>query len=70
MIKVCFRDGSPGSQKRVVLGFSNGQTKPVYTDFYGQAVIEHSFVGRATVYVNGDKWGEFQAPGKYAVILR
>lgn len=69
-IIVSYRDGSPGSNKRVVLGFPSGQSEAVYTDYYGKAVIEHSSVGLATVYVAGNNEGTFNAPGKHAVILR
>lgn len=70
VIIVQYRDGSPGIQRRVVLGFSSGLTSPAYTDRHGEVCIEHSSVGRADVYVNGDKVGSFQAPGKTAVVLR
>lgn len=67
---VQYKDGSPGANKRVVLGFSSGQTDTVYTDRYGRAVVEHRSVGEATVYVDGWKCESFHAPGKCAVTLQ
>lgn len=69
-IIVQHRDGSPSSGKRVVLGFSMGQTKPGFTDRDGRVVIEHSSTGKATIYVSGQDCGTFTAPGKAAVTLR
>ena len=69
-IIVQYKDGSPGSQKRVVLGFSSGMTSEVYTDRSGHAVVEHSSVGEATVYVSGNNMGSFRAPGKFVATLR
>ncbi len=63
------RDGSAAQHVRVVLGFPSGNTDDCYTDAYGQAVVEHSSVGRATVYVSGRSCGSFHAPGKYAVTI-
>jgi hypothetical protein len=69
-IIVQFCDGSVAQGKRVVLGFSSGQTSPAYTDRDGRCVVEHSSVGRATIYVSGDDCGSFHAPGKAAVTIR
>ena len=69
-IIVQYKDGSPASSKRVVLGFSSGLTENAYTDDHGLAVVEHSSTGRADVYVSGDKVGSFTAPGKYAAVIR
>jgi len=59
------------SNARVVLewsGFTNlGQSSPVSTDSKGQAVINHSSSGKATVYVNGRSYGAFSTPGSYTV---
>lgn len=68
-IIVQHRDGSPARHVRVVLGFPSGNTEPDFTDSYGQAVVEHSSVGRATVYVSGHECGSFHAPGRYAVTI-
>jgi hypothetical protein len=68
-IIVQHRDGSPAKHARVALGFPAGNTNDVYTDSYGQAVVEHSSVGRATVYVSGQNRGTFHAPGRYAVTI-
>ena len=54
---------------RVVLGFSNGVTNSVYTDSNGEAVIEHSTTGHATVYVNGSDKGSMNAPGRKLIFI-
>lgn len=54
---------------RVVLGFGNGNTDSVYTDSDGEAVIEHTTTGRATVYVDGKDMGSMTAPGKKHVFV-
>lgn len=69
-IIVSHRDGSAASSARVVLGFSSGQSSPSYTDRRGHATVEHSSVGTAAIYVNGDKVGTFHAPGRTAVVVR
>ena len=68
-IIVQHRDGSAVRHVRVVLGFASGNSGDAYTDTYGQAVVEHSSVGRATVYVSGQDRGSFHAPGRYAVTI-
>lgn len=68
-IIVQHRDGSPARHAKVVLGFTSGNSEEAFTDHYGQAIVEHSCVGRATVYVSGRNHGSFHAPGKYAVTL-
>ena len=69
-VHVQYRDGSPGSHLSVVLGFSAGMTKQVFTDSRGEAVVEHSSVGQAKVYVSGNAYHSFSAPGRTAVTLR
>jgi len=69
VIKVQHRDGSPAKHVRVVLGFSNGISSPSYTNDYGEATIDHSSVGRADIYISGNKKGSFRAPGRTAVTL-
>ena len=63
------RYGKWEKNARVVLewsGWTNlGQTNPVYTDANGQAIVDHSSTGKATVYVNGKTMGSFNAPGSY-----
>lgn len=54
---------------RVALGFSNGVTDSVYTDSDGEAVIEHSTTGNATVYVNGQDKGSMNAPGRKLIFI-
>jgi hypothetical protein len=66
---VSHRDGSPARGVRVVLGFCGGQTRPVYTDHYGRAVVEHTSAGRATIYVRGQSRGSFHAPGTAAAVI-
>ncbi|MDP8222946.1 MAG: hypothetical protein P9L99_06265 [Candidatus Lernaella stagnicola] len=71
-VHVQHRDGSPARHVRVVLGFSGiagGMTKPAFTDGSGDAVVEHSSTGRATVYVSGSDCGSFHAPGTYAATV-
>jgi len=68
-IIVQYRDGTPARNIRVVLGFWSGTTDAVYTDYYGQVVVEHSPVGKATVYVSGNDCGSFHAPGRYAATI-
>lgn len=68
-IIVQYKDGSPARGARVTLGFSGGQTDAEYTDSSGRATIEHTSVGKAIVYVNGDRCDSFCAPGKCAVTL-
>lgn len=54
---------------RVALGFGNGNTDSVYTNSDGEAVIEHTTTGRATVYVNGKDMGSMNAPGRKLVFI-
>jgi hypothetical protein len=69
-ILVQYSDGSPGRHLRVVLGFAHsGMTKEAYTDDRGAAVVEHSSVGEATVYVSGKGYHSFHAPGRTAVTI-
>lgn len=68
-IVVQHRDGSPARHVRVVLGFPSGNTDAYFTKTYGQAIVEHSSVGRATAFVSGRDCGSFHAPGKYAVTI-
>jgi hypothetical protein len=67
---VSYRDGSPGRDLRVVLGFPSGQTSPVFTGRDGKATIEHKSTGEATVYVDGKSYGTFHAPGTEAVTIQ
>ena len=46
-----------------------GFTKTYYTDKDGEAVIEHSKTGRATIYVNGKVVDSFDAPNKKLVFI-
>lgn len=58
---------------RVVLswnGIANlGNTKPVYTDSDGIAIINHSSTGRAEVYINGRSYGSIITPGNRLIIV-
>lgn len=61
---------------KVSLGFSfshhplsAGVTKSYYTNEYGEATIEHSNTGRATIYVNGKDVGDFNAPDREVVFI-
>jgi hypothetical protein len=62
-------DGSPARHVGVALGFPSGNTDAYFTDNYGQAVVEHSSVGGATVFVSGRDCCSFHVPGKYAVTV-
>lgn len=66
-IFVNYPDGSPCSRTRVVLGFSEGMTRPGFTDSRGVVTIEHASTGTATVYVSGKDCGRFHAPGRTSV---
>lgn len=68
-VYVQYSDGSKPNGKKVVLGFSCGMSKPVFTNRDGVAIVEHESVGSATVYVNGHSQGTFHAPGKKVVVL-
>lgn len=68
-IIVQHHDGSAAKKVRVVLGFATGNTDGVYTDGNGRAVVEHSAIGKAAVYVNGKQEERFSAPGKCVVTL-
>lgn len=68
-IIVQYRDGSPCSHTRVVLGFSSGMSREAYTNSHGEATVEHSSTGRATIYVSGKDCGSFHAPGRTSVVV-
>lgn len=68
-IIVQHRDGSPARHVRVVLGFPAGNSDAYFTDAYGQVTVDHSSVGRATVFVSGRDSGSFHAPGRYAATV-
>ena len=70
-IYVQYKDGSKPKGAKVCLGFSRGGvTKDFFTDRDGIAIVAHSSVGTAKVYVGGTDYGSFHAPGTYAVTLR
>ena len=49
-------------------GFANlGQSNAVKTNNQGQAIINHSSTGRATIYINGSNCGSFSSPGSTTV---
>lgn len=64
-----FRDGSPCSNARVVLGFSGGNSCEAFTNSRGEAIVEHASSGTATVYVRGKSYGTFRAPGSTVVTV-
>lgn len=68
-VYVEYRLGGKAINKKVTLGFNWGVTSPAFTDRYGVAIIQHESVGRAKVFVNGYKVGEFNAPGETVVFL-
>ncbi len=55
------------SRAKVVLGWdgfvNSGMSGQVYTNDHGEAVINHSATGEATVYINGKKQGKMRTPG-------
>ena len=54
---------------RVVLGFSFGMTKPVFTNSNGVAEVKHSTTGQATIYVNGKTFEKMKTPGAHTVTI-
>ena len=69
-IYVQYRDGSKPKGTKVSLSIAGGGvTKNFFTDRDGMAIVEHSSVGRAKVYVRGKEYGNFHAPGRYAVTI-
>jgi len=54
---------------RVVLGFSFGMTKPVFTNANGIAEVRHSSTGQASIYVNGKEYEKMRAPGSNTVTI-
>lgn len=69
VVDVQHSDGSAARHARVVLGFSTGMTRDFYTDDYGDAVVEHSSAGQATVSVSGKEYHSFHAPGRTSVTV-
>ena len=53
---------NPIPGKRIVLGFSWGMSKTVYTDDDGEAEIEHTTAAMAEVYINGTCVEKIQTP--------
>ena len=71
-VRVRHRDGSAAAHVRVVLGFSGltgGMTHAAFTDSSGEAAVEHSSTGRATIYVSGKDCGSMSAPGSASVTV-
>ena len=71
-IIVQHRDGSPARRVRVRLGFdglARGMSGDAYTNDRGEAIIDHSGSGRATVYVSGRDVGKMQTPGTTVVTV-
>jgi hypothetical protein len=76
VIVVQRRGGGYVKGAKVSLGFSfadhplsAGVTKSFYTDDEGEATINHSNTGRATVYVNGADMGTINAPDRKVVFI-
>jgi hypothetical protein len=46
-----------------------GFTKNYYTNENGEATIEHSNTGRATIYINGNPIGDINAPNREVVFI-
>lgn len=68
-VHVQYRDGSAPKGKKVGLSINGAFARAAYTDSRGTAIIEHSSVGAAKVYVNGAQVGTLQAPGETAVFI-
>ncbi|HPV03130.1 MAG TPA: hypothetical protein PLC24_01030 [Myxococcota bacterium] len=69
VVRVYTCDGKPVTSKRVILEFVGGVTGAVATDGNGQAAIPHEAIGRATVYVAGERVGTINAPGIVTISL-
>jgi len=54
---------------RVTLGFSIGVTDSVYTDSDGEANVQHSATGTATIYVDGRDVGTMNAPDRKIIFV-
>jgi hypothetical protein len=54
---------------RVVLGFSIGITNLEYTDSDGEATIQHSATGNATIFVDGKDVGKINAPDRKVIFV-
>lgn len=63
------RGGGYVEGARVVLGFSNGVTDPQYTNSNGEATIQHSATGSATIFVDGKDVGKFNAPDRKVIFI-
>ncbi len=63
------RGGGYVQGARVVLGFSNGVTDPVYTNSNGEATIQHSATGNATIFVDGKDVGKINAPDRKVIFV-
>lgn len=70
-VQVYYRDGSPASGCKVVMGFSGGMSRPGFTDNRGRARVEHASTGSADIYVRGSKVASgVRAPGAFSVTMR
>jgi len=61
------KSGKPLSGARVVLSFSGGHTHEAYTDGEGNAKVDHSSSGEATIFVNGNETKKMRTPGSASV---
>lgn len=71
-IIVQHRDGSPARSVKVVLSFhgiTGGMSETNYTDNHGEVTINHSSVGKADIFVSGQRVATFHAPNRTSVVI-
>jgi hypothetical protein len=68
-VRVIKQNGRPYAKARVRLDFGllGGQTPDYHTDDTGLAIIHHSHIGEAIIYVSGINCGTFKTPGTLVV---
>ena len=66
---IIYKYGKPAKGIKVSLEFWSGFSKNFYTDKDGQAFVEHSTTGTATIYADGKKRNKMKTPGQDVVYL-
>ncbi|MEM6820311.1 MAG: hypothetical protein AAF558_00020 [Verrucomicrobiota bacterium] len=70
-IIVSYPDGSPAANTRVSLLFDHGGMTPNhFTNSQGEVTIRHSGIGKATIFVNGNRSGAMNAPGTSSAVIQ